>query len=125
MDQHANANPPRKLTMISTAKNVKKLNNEWYVGWTPKMLDPDDAQFQRIKAAFHTKLDKEQYLQMLAAERKKAVEQFQLVVARHTGTPWARRAQLELKQGFGMDFRPNYWSPLYAKVRKEIKLPNF
>jgi hypothetical protein len=122
MDQHANANPPRKPVMIP---NVKKPNNEWNVRWTTKMLDPDDAQFQRIKATFRIKLDKEQYLQKLNTERKRAIDLFQLVIERHPGTPWARRAQVELNQGFGMAFRPGYRSPLYARARKEIKLPNF
>ena len=87
MDQHANANPPRKPAMDT---RTGQKNNEWNVGWSRRMLDPADAQYQRIKAIFHIKLDKEQYLQKLDAERKRAVEQFQLVLERHSGTPWAR-----------------------------------
>ena len=122
MDQHANANPPRKPTKNSRAG---KMSNEWNVGWTHRMLNPDDAQFQRIQARFKIKLDKEQYLQKLDTERNRAVEQFQLVLEKHPGTPWARRSQLELNQGFGMIFRSSYRSPHYAKVGKEIKLPKF
>lgn len=122
MDQHANANPPRKPTMN---KRVKKLNNEWNVRWTRNMLNPDDAQFERIKKKFKIKLSKEEYLQKLETERKKSVEQFQLVVSNHPGTPWARRAQFEINLGFGMIFRDYYWDPKYALVGKEIKIPNF
>jgi hypothetical protein len=42
---------------------------------------------------------------------ERATELFQVVIDNHPGTPWAARAQGELKRGFGVDFRPDYHPP--------------
>ena len=43
----------------------------------------------------------------------KATELFHTVVENHPGTPWAARAQGELKRGFGVDFHPEYHRTYY------------
>ena len=43
----------------------------------------------------------------------RATELFHIVVENHPGTPWAARAQGELKRGFGVDFHPEYHRNYY------------
>ena len=112
MDKHANTAP----------KPVKANTNEWNVRRTKNMLIPDDAQFQRLKAAFNLKVDKDEYLAMLEVQRKKAIELFDYVAEQHPGTPWDRRAQYERDHGFGMEFVEGFWDPRYRN--NDIKLPN-
>ena len=112
MDKHANAVP--------RPKNTK--SNVWNVRRTSNMLIPDDAQFKRLKAAFNIKVEKDEYLEMLEAQRRKAIELFNYVVEQHAGTPWDQRAQYERKNGFGMEFVEGFWDPRYRN--KNIKLPN-
>jgi hypothetical protein len=38
-------------------------------------------------------------------------ELFQKVIDNHPGTPWAARADAEMRRGFGVDFRPEYRRP--------------
>lgn len=105
------------LAMDSHAKNMPPLrdkkNNEWNVVRVKKMLPPDPAQVKLTKVSVE-ELDK---------QLKKAEDQYKYVIKTHPGTPWAQRAQYELNQGFGMEFRDGYRDPNYAKVGKEIKLP--
>jgi hypothetical protein len=42
---------------------------------------------------------------------ERAKELFQVVIDNHPGTPWAARAQEEVRRGFGVDFRPDYHPP--------------
>jgi hypothetical protein len=53
---------------------------------------------------------------------KKATELFEEVVKLHPGTPWAARAELELRRGFGVELRPVY-EPPYVNVRNPDPLP--
>lgn len=110
MDNHANSNP----------KPTKANSNEWNVRRRPTMLVPDDAQFDRIKAAFKIQTSKDEYLKLLEDQRLKAVELFNYVISEHPGTPWARRAQYERDQGFGMQFYDHFWNPRYSEP---VKLP--
>ena len=89
------------------------------------MLEPDDDQFGRIAQTFKVKLTREEYLQVLDEQEKRSVELYEFVKAEHPGTPWARRAQTELNSGFGMTFLDGFRDPNYARVGKEIKIPNF
>ncbi len=47
---------------------------------------------------------------------EKATELFNLVIARHPGTPWAERASQELGRGYGIDLRPDYDPPPRPRV---------
>ena len=87
------------------------------------MLNPDDAQFERVKQAFQLKMSREEFMALLKKDEDIAREQYQLVLTRHPGTPWARRAQWELNHGFGMRIYDVYWDPRYN--RRDIKIPKF
>ncbi len=65
--------------------------------------------------------------QILTEESKpyieRATELYKLVMANHPGTPWAARAQRELKRGFGVDFRPDYDPPYRIPSGKVDPVP--
>ena len=50
-----------------------------------------------------------------------AREMYADVIKNHPGTPWERRAEYELKRGFGMRFYSVFRDPNYDKL--DIKLP--
>jgi hypothetical protein len=52
---------------------------------------------------------------------EKATELYKQVVIDHPGTPWSARAELELKRGFGVEFRPDYHPP-YPTIPPGTKL---
>jgi len=114
MDEHVNANPPRQ---------VRKKKNEWWFGRSREMVNPSDAQFERVKQAFKLKMDREEFMALLKKDEDIAREQYQLVLTRHPGTPWARRAQHELANGFGMHIYDVFWDPRYN--RRDVKIPKF
>lgn len=114
MDKHAASPPPPK-----DAKS-----NEWYIRRVPKMLVPDEAQFDRLKKVAKLKIDREEFLQELKDQEAKSRKMYQFVIAEHPGTPWARRAQRELGYGYGVTFIDRFHDPRYRNVRKEIKFPN-
>ena len=60
------------------------------------------------------------------ATMKKANELLAQVVKDHPGTPWAARAQWELKRGYGVDVYPYYEGPWreIPKGEKRIPVPN-
>lgn len=101
MDKHSKEFPEPK----------DPINNRWNVGRTPTMLEPDPAQIKQ------TKVDMEE----LNKQLQSAKDQFAFVVYEHPGTPWAYRAQYELKQGFGMAFHESFRDPRYDKLT--VKLP--
>lgn len=103
MDQHAKNMPAPK----------KKINNVWNVRRRKKMLPPDPVQVKLTKVS-PEELDK---------QLKKAEEQYKFVIKEHPGTPWAQRAQYELRLGFGMYFQDDFRDPRYDKVGKQIKIP--
>jgi hypothetical protein len=89
-------------------------HNVWDVHRTQEMQVPTDRQIKLTKvdtAELKTQLDL-------------AKSQFELVRRTHPGTPWANRAEYELKQGFGMKFRSSFRDPRYDRVRQEVKFPN-
>ena len=79
------------------------------------MLPPDEQQVA------YTNVD----LKELKSQEKRARELFQIVLTEHHGTPWARRAEYELEQGFGMTFADGFRDPRYNEVGTTIILPKF
>ena len=102
-DQHVKAN--------TVPKNPK--NNAWDVTFRQELLPPDEEQLKL------TKID----LKEIDDQMKRAKELYALVIKEHPGTPWADRAQLEMKQGFGIGFREVFRDPNYD--RPGIKTPKF
>lgn len=101
LDQHVKNNPRPK----------KPQTNTWSIRIRREMLPPDPEQ---VKI---TKVD----LEELENQRKTAEELYRYVIDQHPGTPWSRRAQYELNQGFGVEFYEDFRDPRYDSV--DIKLP--
>lgn len=53
---------------------------------------------------------------------ERSTELFNVVKRNHPGTPYAGRADWELKRGFGVDFRPDY-EPIYKGPKPTIPVP--
>ncbi|MBI1309709.1 VWA domain-containing protein [bacterium] len=101
-------------------------HNEWNLGYTKKMVEPDEEQFKRLKAAFKLKIDRSEYLKMLVEQAQMADEAYELVKKEHPGTPWERRAKYEENDlGYGMYMASGYRDPKYQEVGKRIKIPKF
>lgn len=113
IDVHAN-NMPKP-------KNPK--SNEWNF-WRNRNnnINPDEAQFARLKSAFGLKVEREEYIQMVRKEEKLAIELLDKVIKEHPGTPWQRRAEREKSDGFGFRVADRLWDP--SGVRRTIKLPS-
>lgn len=111
MDDHANNMP----------KPVKPKTNRWNVRRTPKMIVPDEAQFERLKTEFNVKMSREEYLAYVKAEEDRAVAMYEEVKKNHPNTPWDERARFELRQGFGMEFVEAFRDPNYD--RRDIEFP--
>lgn len=113
IDVHAN-NMPKP-------KNPK--SNEWNF-WRSRNnnINPDEAQFARLKSAFGLKVEREEYIQMVRKEEKLAIELLDKVIKEHPGTPWQRRAEREKSDGFGFRVADRLWDP--SGVRRTIKLPS-
>jgi hypothetical protein len=118
LDNHITANPPRK---VKPPRPGRKPSNEWLINRDRRMIIPNAAQYQRIKTAFKLKLTREEFLEKQEKDIKKSRELYQLVITRHKNTPWARRANYELRRGFGMRIDRMYWNPNYSKL--DVKLP--
>ncbi len=112
MDKHANEMPK--------PENPKA--NEWNIWWNRKTIAPDEAQYARLKQTFNLSMNREEYLAMVAADEKAAIDRLQEVIKTHKGTPWARRAEKEIADGFGFVVRDRLWDP--KGVRSTIKVPN-
>jgi len=89
-------------------------SNKWNVVRTKNMKEPDADQIKR------TKVDMDE----LNKQLEKAKEQFAFVNKQHPGTPWAQRANWELNNGFGFEFRDVFRDPRYDSMRDQIKVPN-
>ena len=118
MDAHVNASPPRKAK-----PRQPEPYNEWWFRRDRNMITPDTAQFERVKKAFQSKMTREEFLAFLKKDQDSATELFQRVVSTHAHTPWAQRAEWELRAGFGMRIDEVYWNPKYN--RRDIKIPKF
>ncbi|MBM4075430.1 MAG: VWA domain-containing protein, partial [Planctomycetes bacterium] len=88
-------------------------NNYWDIQRTQRMLEPTKEQIKL------TKVD----LDELNRQNELARAEFQSVIENHPRTPYARRAQFELQQGFGMRFAEVYWDPRYEKGGEYFKIP--
>ena len=88
-------------------------NNMWWVWRNPKMLEPDAEQIKQ------TKVDVEE----LKKQEQKARDAYQLVIATHPRTPWARRAERDLNDGFGIEFKERFHDPRYFDLASKVKVP--
>jgi len=117
IDQHVATNPEPKR------KSKETPSNRWDARRVPKMIVPDEEQYNRLKKAFGLKFTREEYLAELEIQGKEARNLLQQVVTSHPNTPWAGRAQYELRLGFGMTFVDVYRNPQYDNTA--IVVPNF
>ncbi len=110
------------LAMDAHASNMPKpanpKSNEWNFWRNKKTLVPDEDQFARLDKTFNIGMSRDEYLQMVVAEEKKAIELLNGVVAEHPGTPWAFRASREISDGFGYIVTDRLWDP--SGRREEI-----
>lgn len=90
-----------------------KMSNRWNLVRVPEMLEPDE---QQIKI---TKVDMEE----LKRQEQLARDMYVNVVKEHPRTPWAQRAEYELRMGFGMKFVEVFRDPRYDS--EPVELPNF
>lgn len=111
VDQHANNMPKPK----------NKDANEWNFLRKGKVLVPDEAQFTRLKGFFNLTMERDEYLAMVKEEEKRSGQLLEVCMKEHPGTPWARRAQQEKRDGFGFRVGDRLWDP--KNVRSTIKTP--
>ncbi|MDG2391813.1 MAG: VWA domain-containing protein [Planctomycetaceae bacterium] len=117
VDQHVATNPEPKR------KSKESPSNRWNAQRVPKMIIPDDKQYARLNKFFGLKMTREEYLAELEIQGKEAQNLLRGVVTTHTNTPWAGRAQYELRLGFGMTFVDVFRDPQYDN--KAIVVPKF
>ncbi|VAX36137.1 hypothetical protein MNBD_PLANCTO02-2933 [hydrothermal vent metagenome] len=113
MDDHASKSPPFK----------KQRSNVWNVRRTPRLLKPDKQQYKRLASAFSLRASQQKFLTRMDEQMKESTKRFRFVISQHPGTPWARRASSEMRQGFGMMFVEGFRDPRIGKVK--IKIPKF
>lgn len=98
------------LVMDSYLNNLplpqNKQHNVWNVRRTQEMTTPSDRQVKL------TRVDLDELKEQLA----KARTRFQAVIENHPGTPWANRAEYELKLGFGMRWDSSFRDPRYDRL---------
>jgi hypothetical protein len=115
MDKHANNMP--------APQNPKA--NEWNFWWDKdSVVVPDEAQFERLKAAFGMKMTREEYLEMVKTEETAAIERLKAILTEHPGTPWARRAETEINWGFGFRVGDRHWDVSGRRAEAAKRLPN-
>lgn len=113
MDHHVNAEPFPK----------KENTNVWNIRRSRETMEPDEAQFERIRQAFKIRVTMEEYLQGLKEQERLALEMYERVKKEHSGTPWAKRAQDEINRGFGMKFVEGFRNPNWNRFESgEIKV---
>ena len=113
MDDHVYKNPAFK----------NKKNNSWNVRRTTRLLKPDEPQYRRLMGAFKLRMLRVEYLEQMDKQMQEATKRYRFVMNEHPGTPWARRANAEMRQGFGISFVEYFRDPRYGKLK--IKLPKF
>jgi hypothetical protein len=105
------------LAMDAYLNNLPKpkdpQHNVWNIGRVHEMLAPTDRQ---VKI---TKVDMDELKKQLEMAKSK----FELVLRAHPRTPWANRAEFELKTGFGMQFYSGFRDPRYDRIFTEIQVP--
>ena len=115
LDKHAVEFPPPK----------QPKSNRWHFNRSRKMITPDDGQYKRVQVQLKLKAKRESFLAEMKDQQNRATQLFELVLAEHPGTPWARRARWELDHGYGMAIREGFHDPRYRDVGKRIKVPKF
>ncbi|MSR57312.1 MAG: VWA domain-containing protein [Planctomycetaceae bacterium] len=88
-------------------------HNAWVIHRVHEMLTPTDRQIKL------TKVDMDEIKHQLETARA----QYEFVIKSHPGTPWARRAEIELSQGFGMRWGSAFRDPRYDGIDLKIKFP--
>jgi hypothetical protein len=53
----------------------------------------------------------------------RATEMFSILIQEHVGTPWAARAEVELRRGFGVELVPDYDGPHPTPSGQLIPVP--
>ncbi|MBS0263974.1 MAG: VWA domain-containing protein, partial [Planctomycetes bacterium] len=101
------------LNTMPSTKDPK--NNVWNIQRVHEMLAPTERQIKLTKVDMHE----------LKTQLEMAKSQFEFVIRTHPGTPWARRAEFELSQGFGMKWAEGFRDPRYDQIGSdpEIKIP--
>ena len=56
-------------------------------------------------------------------EIERSKKMFDKVIAEHPGTPWAARAEWELRRGFGAELHPHYHKPGKPGPRPKVTIP--
>ena len=108
----------------STPKPKDPKSNEWRIRRVPEMIEPDPAQFERVKQFFKLKMDYDQFVESMQENHRRSRELYEFVMKEHAGTPWADRAARELRWGYGMTFFDFFYDPRYWNIAKEVKFPN-
>ncbi len=115
MDKHAN----------HMVKPVDPKANEWNFWWdSSAAIEPDEAQYERLKAAFGMKMTRDEYLAMVKEEETASIERLKAIQQDHPGTPWARRAETELSWGFGFRVAARHWDVSGRRAEAAKRLPN-
>jgi hypothetical protein len=113
MDRHAYNMPP-----LSNPKS-----NSWDVWWNrDAVIEPDEAQYGRLRQAFNLQQSREEFLEMVKREEGIAIDYLKKVVTEHPGTPWARRAEQEIGSGYGFVINDRFWN-FEAQAAAAKRLP--
>lgn len=98
--------------MVRTKQTPKDpKHNEWGCARVPQMLPPTEEQMKLTKVTADE----------LKEQESKARAQYDFVIKTHPRTPWSNRAELELNQGFGVNFVSFFRDQRY--YGRNIKLP--
>jgi hypothetical protein len=81
--------------------------SDWRIGYRQKRIGTAMAANSTESSDRRAAAEKNEAL----IARSKAA--FEAVIKDHEGTPWAARAEVELKRGFGVELNAHYYNPLY------------
>jgi hypothetical protein len=95
--------PPPKTRPAADSKSPALIHDEWHIRTRAKTITGD-----KIKP----------YVE-------RATAQFKAVIDEHPGTPWAARADYELKRGFGVELVPIYDIAHPAPTGTPIPIPKY
>jgi len=95
--------PPPKTKPAADSKSPALIHDEWHIRTRQKTITGDKIQ---------------PYVE-------RATAQFKELIANHPGTPWAARADFELKRGFGVELVPVYDVPHPAPTGTPIPVPKY
>jgi len=95
--------PPAKTKPAPNSKSPSLIHDEWHIRTRQKTITGDKIQ---------------PYVE-------RATAQFKELIASHPGTPWAARADYELKRGFGVELVPIYDIPHPQPTGTPIPIPKY